>query len=130
MSSELRSVTVKFQKSLFEQISKIAEKRGESLSDTIRYLVNRGLDERVLEKNTELIAEIVRAQVEQVIKSYTVIPFQYDKEYPISGTIPSLDNTEHPAWQGSLIFERRITLNRPGKNSGVYDLGLFKKKLG
>ncbi len=67
MSTELRSVTVKLQSHMFEQIKLMAEKRGETISDTIRHLLSRGLDERVYQENTELIARIVREQMEQVM---------------------------------------------------------------
>ena len=68
----LRSTTVKLQPALFEQISLIAEKRGETISDTIRHLITRGLDERIYRENTELIAQVVREQLEQVIGTHLV----------------------------------------------------------
>lgn len=70
MANELRFVGVKFHQDVFEQIELIAKKEGESLSDVIRDLVNKGLAERVLEENTELIAQLVRQQMELVIKPH------------------------------------------------------------
>jgi hypothetical protein len=74
MASKLRSVTVKFPSSVFKQIKLIAEKRGETISDTVRYLIARGLDERIYQENTELIARIVREQVDQALDSYNTFP--------------------------------------------------------
>lgn len=70
MSDNLRFVGVKFNKDIFEQIEIIAKKEGLSISDVVRDLVNKGLSERVLEENTELIAQIVRQQMEIVIKPH------------------------------------------------------------
>ncbi|UWG97055.1 hypothetical protein LPY66_19645 [Dehalobacter sp. DCM] len=71
MSSQLRSVTIKFDQELFEQIRLIADKRGETTSDTVRYLLARGLEERIYEQNAELIARIVREEVEKAMLPYT-----------------------------------------------------------
>ncbi len=70
MSSKLRSVTVKLPSSMWDQIKTIAEKRGETVSDTIRHLMTRGLDERIYEENTELITRVVKEQMEAVMHSY------------------------------------------------------------
>lgn len=70
MTTTLRSVTVKLQSTLFKQINVIAEKRGENISDTIRHLISRGLDERIYQENTVLISQIVREQMEQVLRTY------------------------------------------------------------
>lgn len=71
MSTQLRSVTVKFDNDLYEQIRLIAEKRGETTSDTVRYLIARGLEERINEQNTALIAKVVREEVEKAMLPYT-----------------------------------------------------------
>lgn len=70
MSNQLRSVTIRIQSELFEQIKDISEKKGETTSDTIRYLITRGLDERVLKENTELITRVIKEQIELAMKSY------------------------------------------------------------
>lgn len=70
MPSKLRSVTIKLKLNMWEQIEVISQKKGETVSDTIRYLIARGLDERVYKENTELIAKIVKEQVEQAMKPY------------------------------------------------------------
>ena len=51
----LRPITVKLQPELFEQIKTIAE-NGMSYSDTVRYLISRGLDEKIHRENVELIS--------------------------------------------------------------------------
>ncbi|NLM21411.1 MAG: hypothetical protein GX207_06660 [Peptococcaceae bacterium] len=66
----LRPITVKLQPELFEQIKTIAEKNGMSYSDTVRYLISRGLDEKIHRENVELISQIVREQIEQALNSY------------------------------------------------------------
>lgn len=94
-----RSVTVKFLPDMFEQIKMIAEKRGETISDTVRYLLKRGLEERVYEENTDLIANVVRQEVEQALRYYAIYP--------------SLDNVEHP---NNSTFMERLILRRPNKD--------------
>lgn len=81
MATDLRSVTVKFHQDMFDQIKVMAEKRGESTSDTIRYLIKRGLDERIYEENTDLLGKVVREQVEQVMDSYAVFPTYRTSEH-------------------------------------------------
>ncbi|MHB8073650.1 hypothetical protein E4K67_02825 [Desulfosporosinus fructosivorans] len=103
MSTALRSVTVKFHQAMFEQIKMIAEKRGESISDTIRYLIKRGLDERIYEENADLLATVVRTQIELVMDSYAVFS--------------TYGNTDHPRKVTAKIFDSRITLCRSFKNT-------------
>lgn len=105
MGAKLRSVTVKMPTTMVEQIKVIAEKRGESLSETIRYLITRGLDERIYEENTGLLQKVVRQQVEAAIKSYVVFP--------------SLDNTERTLRVVDQVFERRVSLSRDSKNDNL-----------
>lgn len=71
MATELRSVTVKFNQKVYDQLLKISVKKGVSFSDTVRDLINLGLTERVYEENTGLIARVVRQQLEQVLKPHT-----------------------------------------------------------
>jgi len=68
--NKLRFVGVKFREDVFEQIEVIAKKEGKSLSEVVRNLVNKGLSERVLEENTDLIAQIIRQQLEIVLKPH------------------------------------------------------------
>lgn len=77
---------------MFEQIKFIAEKRGETASDTIRYLIARGLDERVYQQNTQLIADVVKEEIKQVMKLYgfptypsDIFPQKEDKEIDARG---------------------------------------------
>ena len=81
----LRSVTIKIHPDMFQQIKVIAEKRGETISDTIRYLVKKGITERVYEENTDLIASVVKTQVEHALKYYAIYPSLDDVEHPING---------------------------------------------
>ncbi|HBQ86126.1 MAG TPA: hypothetical protein DER33_07230 [Syntrophomonas sp.] len=103
--TKLRSVTVKFLPEVFEQIEIIAKKRGETISDTIRYLLKRGLEERIYEENTDLLASVVRTQLEQTLKAYAVYP--------------NLDNVEHPLNRG---FTERLVLYRPNRDSNQSNL--------
>jgi len=98
MSNKLRSVTVKFPPEMFEQIKAIAENRGETLSDTIRYLLARGLEERILEQNTELLTKVVREQIDQALAAYAIYP-DYTPEYT-------------PKRRFSVVDPRRLTVCR------------------
>ncbi|HZK53242.1 MAG TPA: hypothetical protein VFC84_03440 [Desulfosporosinus sp.] len=70
MPSELKRVSVKFHENLYDQLLKISENNGENLSETIRKLMVRGLNERVYENNTDLIAQVIRQQMEIVMKPH------------------------------------------------------------
>ena len=61
---------IKFDKHVHDQIQIISEHNGESFSETVRNLVSRGLTEKVYEENTDLIARVVRQQVEVVMKTH------------------------------------------------------------
>lgn len=111
MTTKLRSVTVKFHPAMFAQIQVIAEKRGETISDTIRHLIGRGLCERIYEENTDLIARIVKTQVEQVIRSYVVLP--------------NLDNIEHP----DNLFSERVVLYRNTNSTGMNSIRVDLNKV-
>jgi len=89
---------------MVDQIKVIAEIRGETVSDTVRNLINRALEERVYEKNTELLTKVVRQQVEAAIKSYVIFP--------------SLDNTEQTVRLVDQVFERRVSLSRENRDNG------------
>lgn len=70
MSIELRKTSVKLYQRQYEAIERIAKNEGISVSDVIRDLIDRSLTERVVEENTDLIAHIVRKQVEVVMKPH------------------------------------------------------------
>jgi len=61
---------IKFHKHVHDQIQIISENNGDSFSETVRKLVNRGLTEKVYEENTDLIAWVVRQQLEIVMKPH------------------------------------------------------------
>lgn len=98
MAQELRSVTVKLHTEIFEQISFLSRKRGETLSETFRHLLDRGLEEKIYKENIDLLGEVVREQLESVMKSFAVYP--------------SLDDTENPLWAGENLFNCRVGICR------------------
>lgn len=61
---------IKFHKKVHDQIETIAANKGVSFSEIVRDLVNKGLNERIYEENTELIAYVVRQQLEIVLKPH------------------------------------------------------------
>lgn len=69
MPSRLRPVTIKLGPEMVEQIRMMADKRGETTSDAIRYLIKRGLDERVYKENMDLITGVVREQLELALQA-------------------------------------------------------------
>jgi len=71
MAIELRKTTVKLHQETYDIIEQIASKNGTSVSDVIRDLIDKGLNERVLENNTDLISKVVRQQLDIVIKPHT-----------------------------------------------------------
>lgn len=70
MSVELRKTSVKLYQRQYEAIERMAKNEGTSISDVIRELIDRALTERVAEENTDLIAHVVRKQVEVVMKPH------------------------------------------------------------
>ena len=91
MSVQLRSVTIRIQSDLFEQIKSISEKKGETASDTIRYLITRGLDERVLKENTELITRVVKEQIELTMKTYQELEKPFYQEQSQQRLLKTVD---------------------------------------
>lgn len=61
---------IKFNKHVHDQIQTIADNKGVNFSDVVRDLVNKGLSERVYEENTDLIAWVVRQQLDIVMKPH------------------------------------------------------------
>lgn len=59
---------------MFRQIQRISEKRGETLSETIRELISQGLTDKIYSENTQLLAQVVREQMELVLRSFSVKP--------------------------------------------------------
>lgn len=68
--ADLKKISVKLSQEKYELIMQISEKKNESLSETIRTLIDKGLQERVLEENTDLITHIVRQQLDAVLKPH------------------------------------------------------------
>jgi Arc/MetJ-type ribon-helix-helix transcriptional regulator len=69
MPNRLRPVTIKLGPEMVEQIRMMADKRGETISDTVRYLIRRGLDERVYKENMDMITGIVKEQLELALQA-------------------------------------------------------------
>ena len=61
---------IKFHKKVHDQIQIISENNVDSFSETVRKLVNRGLTEKVYEENMDLISQVVRHQLEIVMKPH------------------------------------------------------------
>jgi hypothetical protein len=101
--NKLRSVTVKFDSVMYEQIRVIAEKRGETTSDTIRHLIQRGLSERIMEENTDLISRVIRSELKNALELYTITPARYEKS---PATIDdSMDQRVYLSREGKTIME-------------------------
>lgn len=97
----LKPITVKFPTAKLEQIKMIAGKRGETISNTIRYLVNRGMTERILEENSEMMAVMIRSELEKALRDYKIYP--------------CLDDVEHPDNR----FTERLVLYRANKHEDL-----------
>lgn len=69
--ADLRSVTIRLERDLFEKIERLSAMSGETLSQTIRTLLEEGLREKIYADNTELLADIVRKQMTAVMDEYT-----------------------------------------------------------
>lgn len=66
--SDLKKISFKAHSEMVETIENIAKQNGESVSETIRQLIEEGLTVKLSQKNTDLIANIVREQMEVVLK--------------------------------------------------------------
>ena len=87
---------------MVEQIRMMAFKRGETVSDVIRHLVRRGLDEKIYEENVDLIAGIVRDQLELVLSSH--------------GLVADAGRTAQGIKSEKSQFDGRVVLRRAFKN--------------
>ena len=70
MDRELRKTTVKLHQRLYDVIENIAKKEGVTVSEVMRDLLDKALTERVTEENMDVIARVVRQQVEVVMKPH------------------------------------------------------------
>lgn len=70
MKSDLISKAIKFPYQLHEKINAYAKSEDLNFSEAVRNLCERGLTERVYEENTDLIAVIVRQQLDIVLKPH------------------------------------------------------------
>lgn len=70
MSVELRKTSVKLYQRQYDAIERMAKNEGTSISDVMRELIDRALTEKVTEENTDLIAHIVKKQLEVVLKPH------------------------------------------------------------
>ena len=63
-----RSITAEFTEEQYEQIKNIAAKSGKSMNAVVREFVCQGLNGNVTEDNLEVIAPVVREQVQSVMQ--------------------------------------------------------------
>lgn len=70
MSVELRKTSVKLYQRQYDVIERMAKNEGTSISDVMRELIDRALTEKVTEENTDLIAHVVKKQLEVVLKPH------------------------------------------------------------
>lgn len=70
MSVELRKTSVKLYQRQYDAIERMAKNEGMSISDVMRELIDRALTEKVTEENTDLIAHVVKKQLEVVLKPH------------------------------------------------------------
>lgn len=68
MATEFYKTSINLNEEVYQQIKTISMKTGDSVADVIRDLINAGLNERVLEENTDLIGRVVRQQIDAVMK--------------------------------------------------------------
>ena len=67
---KFKRLSVSVDDQLYEKITNIANKTGDSTAETMRKLMRIGLTEKITEDNTDLIANVVRSQMEVVIKPH------------------------------------------------------------
>lgn len=69
--ADLRSVTIRLDRDLFKKIERLSSVNGETISQTVRNLLEEGLREKIYASNTELLADIVKKQMTAVMNEYT-----------------------------------------------------------
>jgi hypothetical protein len=62
--------TITLDENTYNQIKILSDKRGEGLTETTRYLLDRGLSLEYSDQSLDLISQIVRKQMELVIKPH------------------------------------------------------------
>lgn len=67
---QLKGTSIKIPMSKYQTIKNIADREGSSVSEVILKLVDEALTERVVEQNTDIMAKIVRTQLEIVLKPH------------------------------------------------------------
>jgi hypothetical protein len=98
MSSKLRSVTVKLTAEMYAQIKIISDKRGATLSETLRDLVLKGLDEKIYKENVDLLTRVLREEMQRTMDAYFGCQPVARKQTELAGLRP--------------VDPRRLTLHR------------------
>lgn len=68
MANKFRQIHLRVDDELFEIINNISNRSGVSANEVCRDLLRKGLSERIAEDNADLIATVVKQQVELAIK--------------------------------------------------------------
>ena len=67
----LRHVGVKFREEIFTKIKSIAEQQDKTISDVVRSLVEKGLAIELGEENINIIAQVVKKQIDTALYPHT-----------------------------------------------------------
>ena len=70
MAEDFQMVHLRIPKEKYAQLKAIAGKKQVAIADLLREYIDQGLTERVVDENTDLIAHIVKKQLEVVLKPH------------------------------------------------------------
>lgn len=70
MGNTFKQIHLRVDNELYEKITNISNKSGDSIAEVMRKLLRIGLTEKITEDNTDLIATIVRQQMEITMKPH------------------------------------------------------------
>ena len=134
--ANLRSVTIRLDQDMYEKISRLPPREGESLSDTVRMLLQDGLREKTDAGSEQQLTEIVRREMVAVMEEYAQqldrrstgiaaapAPLTPKRDYRISAFFPALPGREpHRTSVRSNIQYTRGGTPMPTINKAIYEI--------
>lgn len=70
MAHSFDQMHLRIDEKTMEQIKSVSQKSGESIAETTRMLIKKGLAAGWIDENTDMVAHIVRQQLEAVLKPH------------------------------------------------------------
>lgn len=102
---EFYKTTIRLDKETYNQLNAISKKTNESLAEVIRQVIKKGLANEWVDENKDVVAHIVREQMEVVLKPHVERLAKLSAKTGIMATTSTFLNVQ--AFQDLVPAERR-----------------------